>query len=100
MDLPSSVVQQQNRLDVPQAPTDDMIATWTKYMILTKHCESLSIAKKREIFAIMRNQVLGCSSGDSSELYHLYLPRIGFTLGECALFHTISEHVRKHQGGK
>ena len=99
MNLPPSRLHQQNRVDVPHPPVDTMIATWTKYTILTKHCESLSIAKKREIFAIMRNQVLGCSSGDSSELYHLYLPRIGFTLGECALFHTISEHVRK-QGGK
>ena len=97
MNLPTSTMQSQS--DVPPTPSESMMATWTKYTILTKHCESLSIAKKREIFAIMRNQVIGCSS-DSSELYHLYLPRIGFTLGECALFHTISEHVRKHQGGK
>ena len=83
-------------MDAPiDTPPPESTATWAKYTILIKHCESLSIANKREIFAIMRNQVLSCP-GDSSELHHLYLPRLGFNLGECALFHTISEHVRKH----
>ena len=92
-------IMTKDRPDVPMVPPDTTLATWTKYMILSKHCENLSIAKKREMFAIMRNEVMACT-GDHTDLYHMYLPRIGFSLGECALFHTISEHLRKHQAGK
>lgn len=76
-------------------PSDTNVATWIKYMILSRHCEQLSIANKREIFSVMRSHIQDKPPEEVKGLYHLYLPKFGLTLGECALFHTISEHIRR-----
>ena len=82
----------------PSQPPNQKFATWAKNIMLAHYCEGLSIANKREIFAIMRSKMLGpgVDPGSTGEMYHLYLPKIGLTLGECSLFHTISEHMRRH----
>jgi hypothetical protein len=87
----SSSASQHN---TPPVPPDTLMPTWVKFTILANYCDKLSIATKREIFAIMRQQVLTADS-DTNLLYHRYLPQIGLTLGECSLFHTISEHLRR-----
>ena len=78
-----------------ELPPECGLATWIKYIILARHCEHLSIASKREIFSIMRDEVAKSTPQTHSQLYHMYLPRIGLSLGECSLFHTISEHLRR-----
>ena len=82
----------------PSQPPNQKFATWAKNIMLAHYCEGLSIANKREIFAIMRNKMLGpdVDPGCTGDMYHMYLPKIGLTLGECSLFHTISEHLRRH----
>ena len=87
-------MSQEESCDLSLPPSKE-IATWVKYTILSNYCSGLSIANKREIFSVMRQQISNKSHQDIRKLHHMYLPKFGLTLGECSLFHTISEHIRR-----
>lgn len=74
-----------------QVPPSNLAPTWQKYVILALHCERLSIADKRHIFATLRTH----TKSDCNDMHNWYLPKYGITLGEFALFHTIGEHIRR-----
>lgn len=80
-----------NSLHSAQCPPSHLAPIWQKYVILALHCEKLSIANKRHIFATLRAQTI-C---DCDDMHTWYLPNYGITLGEFALFHTIGEHIRR-----
>jgi hypothetical protein len=80
-------------MDDMDVPSEFTVPTWTKQIIMLQHCEQLSISQKREVFQVMRAQT---EKGVSQkELHHLYMPHIGMTLGECAIFHMLSEYKRR-----
>ena len=78
-----------------QLPPSRTYSTWVKYIILAKYCVMLSIADKRYVFATIRQVLEKKDKETDTELYNYYLPKFGITLSEFALFHTISDHVKK-----
>lgn len=74
---------------LPTHPPTVPLVTWTAHHVLLHHYERLSVADKRQIFAVMRE------IGAAREAEHLYLPRYGMTLGEFSILHIVSDHMRR-----
>lgn len=62
-------------------------ATYRKYIIMAWVIEKLSVKQKREIFKLMRT----CVEAD----HNTFLTKYGFTIGEFATFHILTEKDRK-----
>ena len=63
-------------------------ATWSKYIVLFRYIQSLSIRSKRAVFIAMR--------ADTSRSVDLFFPHIGITAGEFCVFHCLSQDSPRH----
>ena len=62
-----------------------------RYTIVFQMLESMTIADKRHIFALMR------ATTNVESAHDAFLPQYGITFGEFALFHMLGEsHRRNH----
>jgi hypothetical protein len=62
-------------------------ATWIKYIVIMKQVQSLSMREKRSAFYAMRNSP-GCTSDT-------LLPKLGMTMGEFCVFHTLTQSMSR-----
>lgn len=85
-------MQNQRFPDIPST-----FPTWVKYTTLASYCDQLSIAKKRQVFLLIRSDPnLQGEMKQVSHCHNHYMPLLGLTMGEFAVFHTIQDFIRKN----
>ncbi|AGO83881.1 hypothetical protein psal_cds_289 [Pandoravirus salinus] len=66
-------------------------ATYNKYLSVMAAVKALGMKEKRELFKLMREGVVG-KRGRVTE--HTFIPRLGVTMGEFALFYVLIDNPR------
>ncbi|BCU03584.1 hypothetical protein [Pandoravirus japonicus] len=66
-------------------------ATYNKYLSVMAAVKTLGMKEKRELFKLMREGVVG-KRGRVTE--HTFIPRLGVTMGEFALFYVLIDNPR------
>jgi hypothetical protein len=66
-------------------------ATYNKYLSVMATVRTLGMKEKRELFKLMREGVVG-KRGRVTE--HTFIPRLGVTMGEFALFYVLIDNPR------
>lgn len=60
-----------------------LLATWSKYIVMSYHVGRLGMRDKRFVFSALRK------AGEVDE--DMFIPRLGITTGEFAVFHTLAQ---------
>ena len=76
----------------PYDPSDHRFVMWQAHQVKLHHCESLSIAHKRQAFAAMRR--IGHDTAESGQ--HMFMPHLGLTIGEFAVLYIVADHIRRN----
>lgn len=66
--------------------------TYNKYLSVMAAVKMLGVKEKRELFKLMREGDAGHGCGQVNE--HTFLPRLGVTVGEFALFYVLADNPR------